>query len=195
MSIFLYQSIKIKKMKKIILILSISIALISCSKDNKNKLGSLFAPSTFEATDGSTYTSTQLKDSIAASVFFLKDNANKTFVIKDLLVIGYQYSDQDPTEIYCPFYYKEKNAVNYWGYARKHPFTYDNKELTIVEESGGYKIKLSNSKELKKLKLFDPKKEYKNVFDGNIKDCIAIKGKLTSVDYHTIIIEDAEIMN
>ncbi|HEX7413605.1 MAG TPA: hypothetical protein VF411_06120 [Bacteroidia bacterium] len=156
-----------------------------------------------------------IKNSLADN-FFLKDNANKDFVITDLLVSDYSLSNDGNEAVitaypYDPVIKKYLHFVYKWpnGEEIKDPhFIFNGEKLGCIKEStkrDKYSITLRDPKQLKLLKMYNSIKSYDHAHgDGNgivIEDLIKIRGTFTKFDFHLlgfgeyVYFTNAEIIN
>jgi hypothetical protein len=179
-------------------------ALKELREERKNNAASTEDSNT---ADAQSVNSLEFIKNIHADNFFIEDNKDKTFIITDLLIIGYHYhlsKKHGPQATLQAYPYNPKTKTYYLSnlscyYSFLHPI-FDGVHYQCTNDNDGneYEISLSNPKQIKSLNFYNPTNS-DGFSKGGTLVLIKIRGEFTGINKYSNIkeakFENAEIIN
>lgn len=185
------------------------VLLFSCSNRNMNPVNipEEAADTEVKNEEIKTMTSFEFIDSYNKDVFFSDDNLDKEIEITDFLIEGYKYNQRESTSmLYCTPYDKSTSTSPCYNSVQEMATkTLNGKPIKMILMDKGYDIVvyLSNPKDLKKLKIFNPSEEFastnKRIYPeiSEIQDLKNIKCTYKGLNENgnTLVFVDGEILD
>lgn len=197
-----------KSLRQVFLLMSI-MTIFSCSNRNMNSEND----NSFIENDSignkqeeiKSMTSFEFIDSYNKDVFFSDDNLDKEIEITDFLIEGYKYNQGESTcKLYCTPYDKATSTSPCYNDVQEMANkTLNGKPIKLILMDKGYDIVvyLSNPKDLKKLKIFNPSEEFVSTTTriypeiSEIKDLKKIRCTYKGVEQTALVFVDGEILD